>query len=91
MRKAPKSWTFIENTFTLGEQKITRNLMLRQNIWIGGDLKLEHAMNWQHHQAKFACPNARHGLPSMLENTFGDLLDLPAESLSDDEDSDNEA
>ncbi|KZV89934.1 hypothetical protein EXIGLDRAFT_750911 [Exidia glandulosa HHB12029] len=84
VRKAPKSWTFIENTFTLGEQKITRNLMLRQNIWIGGDSKLEHAMNWQHHQAKFACPNARHGLPSMLENTLGDLLDLSAETVSDD-------
>lgn len=58
--------------------------MIRPNLWHQADSSLEHALNWQQHDSKFQCPNARHGLPSLLENMFGDLLDMP---LEDDEDS----
>ncbi|KZV86266.1 hypothetical protein EXIGLDRAFT_725021 [Exidia glandulosa HHB12029] len=90
VRRAPKEFTFIEAKFTLGERTLTRNVMIRPNLWAGADSELEHAMNWQHHDAQFACPNARHGLPSMLEGVIGDILDSGRDSDSESEWEDEE-
>ncbi|KAJ7244681.1 hypothetical protein C8J57DRAFT_1363641 [Mycena rebaudengoi] len=52
VRLNPTEWTFIEATFAYADERLTRNLMIRPNIWVqprdpGLQLKLSSALNWQ--------------------------------------------
>ncbi|KAJ7859460.1 hypothetical protein B0H14DRAFT_2746429 [Mycena olivaceomarginata] len=59
VRRNPREYTFIEATFVYGQQRLTRNLMTRPNMWISPAAKMASALDWQ----KNKCEN--HDEPSV--------------------------
>jgi hypothetical protein len=53
VRLNPREYTFIEATFAYGQQRLTRNLMLRPNRWVHPpEEKLYSALNWQNNKCE---------------------------------------
>ncbi|KAJ6606916.1 hypothetical protein B0H10DRAFT_1819325 [Mycena sp. CBHHK59/15] len=59
VRRNPTEYTFIEASFAYGPERLTRNLMIRPNIWVQPQAAdLHSALNWQNNR----CEN--HGEPA---------------------------
>ncbi|KAJ6517903.1 hypothetical protein C8R47DRAFT_575 [Mycena vitilis] len=53
VRGNPREYTFIEATFAHGEERLTRNLMMRLNMWLHpAQEQLHSALNWQNNKCK---------------------------------------
>jgi hypothetical protein len=63
VRRNPREYTFIEATFVYGQQRLTRNLMTRPNMWISPAAKMASALDWQ----KNKCENQDEPSVGLLE------------------------